>query len=321
MFSSSGCLFCDLLYIIPLITAFYFLRQYIRGGQFKENVRANGKIAVVTGANSGVGRALCEELNKRGAKVYMLCRDEKRAAQAREQLVENGCNDSNLLIQTVDLADFSSIRDVVKILLTEESHIDILINNAGLLGIPQFEKTKDGVEKTWQSNYLGHFLLTELLLSSLEKSSDPRIVNVSSIVHPLADSIDLDYVNNPKNYGRMKAYSRSKLANIMHSRELSTRYPKIKSSSCHPGNINSNILSTSGWIFLKDIFAPIFWFCFKTEMDGAQTPLHLALSQHLKGNGLYYSDCVVVEESEKARFDGDCVKLYEQSRQVVHKWL
>ncbi|CAJ0953073.1 unnamed protein product, partial [Mesorhabditis belari] len=306
---------------MPVCAGLYLLRKWNRGGQFTENVSAIGKVAVVTGGNSGVGKALCELLNKRGAKVYMLCRDEKRAAQAKAKLVEDGCDPQRLIIRKGNLDDFTSIQAVAKTLLAEESRIDILINNAGVLGIPSFEKTVDGFERTWQSNHLGHFLLTELLLKSIKRSSDPRIVNVSSEIHSKGDTIDLDFVNDAKNYARMMIYARSKLANVMYSRELSHRHPRILSSSCHPGNINTNILATSGLIILKQIFAPIFWFCFKTEMDGAQTALYLALSQRLPGNGLYYSDCVVVEEAAIARDRKECEKLYEQSLNAVKEYL
>ncbi|CAJ0574215.1 unnamed protein product, partial [Mesorhabditis spiculigera] len=317
MLPSSGCILCDALYAIPILAGLYFLRKYIRGGQFTENVRADGKIVVVTGANSGVGRGVCEELNKRGAKVYMICRDEGRAAKGRNLMIENGCDPSRLLIRIADLANLASVQKAAKQILSEEKHIDILVNNAGMFGLLKFSKTTDGFEETWQSNYLGHFLLTEMLITALRKAEKPRIVNVSSLLHPYADSVDFRHVNDPKNYGMWMGYARTKLANVMHARWLARKHPKILSNSCHPGCINSSILSTSGWLFLKDILYPFFWYFMKTEMDGAQTALYLALSEKVEGNGLYYSDCAVGSMGSKARDDAACEKLYKESLQAV----
>ncbi|VDL63257.1 unnamed protein product [Nippostrongylus brasiliensis] len=205
-------------------------RKYIRGNRFEEDVRADGKIVAVTGANSGI----------------------------------------------------------------EVHHLDILVCNAGVLRVPTFTKTEDGFEKTWQCNYLGHVLLTELLLPALANSTDGRILNVSSILYEFADSVSLNVVNDPNCYGGMMAYSRSKMAQVMYTKSLAKRMEKqnipVTVTVCHPGNVDTNILRESGYHWVGRLFRPIMWFVLKTEDDGAQMPLFLALSRKLpkQSNGQYF---------------------------------
>ncbi|GMT37747.1 hypothetical protein PFISCL1PPCAC_29044, partial [Pristionchus fissidentatus] len=134
--------------------------RYFKGGQFRESVSAIGKVAVVTGANTGIGLETAKELNLRGAKVYMLCRTEERARDAQEKMEKEGCDKSRLIYVHCDLASKASVRKCAETMLKRESQIDILINNAGLW-MNGYEKTGDGHEMTWQSNHLGPFLLTE----------------------------------------------------------------------------------------------------------------------------------------------------------------
>ncbi|VDK57943.1 unnamed protein product [Cylicostephanus goldi] len=131
----------------------------------EDTIKDEGLVAVVTGANSGVGYEIVKGLNMEKVKVYMLCRDEGRATTARNSLIENiarmrmnlqaGCDANRLIIVKCDLADFNSIRACVKELSMMEDKIDILINNASVIFLPSYQKTVDGHEMTWQSNYLG----------------------------------------------------------------------------------------------------------------------------------------------------------------------
>ncbi|VDM59593.1 unnamed protein product [Angiostrongylus costaricensis] len=200
--------------------------------------------------------------------------------------------------------------------------LDILICNAGVLRVPVFTKTVDGFEKTWQCNYLGHFLLVELLLPLLSKSQDGRIINVSSVLYEYADSVRFDVVNDSKRYGGMIAYSRSKMAQVMYTRHLAKlledRNLPVTAAVCHPGNVDTNILRESGYSWLSVVFRPIVWFILKTENDGAQMPLYLALSEKSqKSNGQYFRDFAVHEVVEKCKQSVACETLYEESRQAV----
>ncbi|KIH68747.1 hypothetical protein ANCDUO_00909 [Ancylostoma duodenale] len=140
----------------------------------------------------------------------------------------------------------------------EVPHLDVLICNAGVLCVPTFTKTVDGFEKTWQCNYLGHFLLCELLVPLVSKSSDGRIINISSMLYEYADSVSSDIVNDPERYGGMMAYNRSKMAQVMYTRHLAKIIEKkrlsVSAMVCHPGNVDSNILKESGYQWVRIVF-------------------------------------------------------------------
>jgi len=302
----------------------YVLRQWIKGKQFTEKVSAKGKVAIVTGANSGIGRQLVRELNLRYVKVYMMCRSMEKGRQTvRELFAQYGCDMTRMVVMEGDLSSFDSIRKFVEEFNKEEEKLDILVNNAGIMFYPKFEKTQDGNEMTWQSNYLGHFLLTELLLPKLENCAEGgRIINVSSKQHYRADKVDMEICNSKKHYERwIKTYARSKLAQVMHVVALTKRIrskdsaSKISANACHPGVVNSDLIKIQLFQnFIKKIFAPILWFVMKTEQDGAQTPLYLALSRKVNGiSGKYFSDCELQTPHPLAQNEEACEIMYNQS--------
>ncbi|PIO74416.1 hypothetical protein TELCIR_03580 [Teladorsagia circumcincta] len=234
-----------------------------------------------------------------------------------------GCDATRLITLRCDMADFSSVRECAAELLKEENKIDILINNAGVMFYPKYEKTVDGHEMTWQSNYLGHFLLTHLLLPALEKAEKARIVIVASKLHLLSKSLDLETIDDAKKYGFIgfAQYNRSKLANVMHARALTRRLHElgihnITANSLHPGLMNSNLyrftpLNMTPFLQLS---APFRWFFLKTDSDGAQTSLYLALSESVDGiSGKYFAECKLAPENTAALNDQACDDLYKYS--------
>ncbi|CAJ0960857.1 unnamed protein product, partial [Mesorhabditis belari] len=296
------------------------LRHYFKGAQFNEKVTAKDKVAVITGANTGIGLEIARELNLRKAKVYMLCRDEKRALDGKATLVRMGCDPTRLIIEQCDLANFESIRNAANAILKAEKSIDILVNNAGVMFYPKYEKTIDGHEMHWQSNHLGPFLLTELLLPALKASPSARIANLSSMLHLQSDRIDVSKIDEKKEFGLLKPYFRSKLANVMHARALTQRLRKegthnVIINSCHPGAVNTEL---NRHFFLANLFKtvgkPFMWFFTKTPRDGAQTPLYLSLSKKVDGiSGKYFSDCAIKSENVLALDENACEDLYNYS--------
>ncbi|VDN31823.1 unnamed protein product [Gongylonema pulchrum] len=230
------------------------IRFYFKGVQFKERVTAKGLVAVVTGCNCGIGKQIVRELNLRGAKVYMLCRNEDRMRHAHIELVKLGCNPERLVPKLVDLASFKTIRAVASEIAKEEDHVDILINNAGVMLYPKFKLTDDGHELVWQTNYLGsffiysgHFLLTELLLPLVRAAPTARIVNVSALAHFYADPIDFQLIDRREGWDPRQSYSKSKLAMVMHAVELTKRLRATDGShvtinSCHPGLCHTRLM-------------------------------------------------------------------------------
>ncbi|CAJ0933239.1 unnamed protein product, partial [Mesorhabditis belari] len=278
---------------------------------------ARGKVAVVTGANTGIGLEIVRELNLRNAKVYMLCRDEKRGQEAKTVLVGMGCDASRLLIERCDLSSFESIRNCVRTLMDYEKTIDILVNNAGIMCYPKYEMTIDGHEMHWQSNYLGHFLLTESLLPAMKTSTAARIVNLSSALHMKSDRIDLSQIDEKKQFGLFKPYYRSKLANVMHARALTQRFREdgtnnVTINSCHPGVVNTEL--SRRFVIARYIARPFMWLFAKTPREGAQTALYLALSKNVYGiSGKYFSDSAIASENPLALDDDACQDLYNYS--------
>ncbi|KAK0410791.1 hypothetical protein QR680_005324 [Steinernema hermaphroditum] len=315
------CCLCGLLWKAPLLG---LLLRYIKGGQFSEPTRADGKVAVVTGASSGIGRRIAEQLNMRGAKVYLMCRNQKKAEEVVDDLVESGCRRERLIVRVMDLADLQSVRSAAHRLRNEEPKIDILVNNAGVFGIAKFEKTVDGFERVWQSNYLGHFLFTDLLIAQLRNSASARIVNVSSMMHQYADTVAEEVVNSAADFGVYQTYNRSKVAMVMHCRSLAKRFAEegvqITANACHPGCVRTGIINGSIFdIFaIRQIIFPMCWFFMKSDLDGAQTPLYVALSHEVEGvTGQYHSDCAELKMGELAKNDAECEKLFEFSRRAV----
>ncbi|RCN45228.1 hypothetical protein ANCCAN_08728 [Ancylostoma caninum] len=237
-------------------------------------------------------------------------------------LLQEGCNPKRLILRFVDLANLESLRKFAKNFTKEVPHLDVLICNAGVLCVPTFTKTVDGFEKTWQCNYLGHFLLCELLLPLISRSSDGRIINVSSMLYEYADSVSSHVVNDPERYGGMMAYNRSKMAQVMYTRHLAKIIEKqrlsVSAMVCHPGNVDSNILKESGYQWVRIVFRPIMWFVLKTVEDGAQMPVFLALSRKLgKSNGQYFREFAVHKVVDKCQDPAACERLYEESRRAV----
>jgi NAD(P)-dependent dehydrogenase (short-subunit alcohol dehydrogenase family) len=305
----------------------FLIRRYIKGAQFTENVKPKGKVALVTGGSSGIGKQIARFMNIRGAKVYILCRSRQRGLDAICDLSSAyGCDSTRLILLEGDLADFSSLRKAVEQFNSKEDHLDFLINNAGIMFYPKFELTKDGHEMTWQSNYLGHFLLTHLLLPKLEAAPSARIVSVSSLMHKYADNVVQETVEARSLYNRFtKTYARSKLAQIMNAaymtKVLRAKNPttKITINSCHPGTVNTNLTHNTPFSFpiIQTVLSPFTWFFLKTDQDGAQTPLYLALSTKIDGiSGKYFSECKEKTPQHPLAYDMDAAEnLYNYSLQ------
>ena len=185
-----------------------------------DKARIDGKVVIITGCNRGIGKATALELAKRGGKIYFACRNEEAALEALNE-IEDLTKNENLYFLHLDLASFESIREFSKRFHEVEGRLDILINNAGAFS--PLQRTSDGIEMNLAVNYLGHFLLTNLLLDLLKASAPSRIVVVSSNIHRVAD-IKKDNINSEKSFpGPFKAYANSKLCSILFMRELSKR--------------------------------------------------------------------------------------------------
>ena len=212
--------------VLGSAAATYLFFDYFNGGQCKSSATMTGKTVLITGCNTGIGKETAKDLSKRGAKVVMACRNLELAEKAAQEVKSVG-GQGQVSVMKLDLASLDSIRAFAKEYNETEDRLDVLINNAGVMWLPEKTHTSDGFETTIGVNHLGHFLLTNLLLEKLRASKPSRIVNVSSRAHIRGkmDLTDLNYATKP--WDAMGAYSQSKLANVLFSRQLAKLLQKV----------------------------------------------------------------------------------------------
>jgi len=251
-----------------------------------------GKTCVVTGANSGIGLATARGLAEKGARVLLLCRDEKKGLQALEGIRRATGNEA-LSLHLVDLARQEQLREAGAAIREACPVIDVLVNNAGTW-ISEYTLTDQGVEKVFAVNHLGPFLLTHLLYPSLRKAEDGRIINVSSDNHYQAEMYFED-LNLSDRYHGLRSYAQSKLANVMFTVEFNRCKPdsQIDVNAVQPGLVHTDIgLKHTSWLHaLAWKVRRSFWKS-KTPEEGAATNIYLATADEARGrSGLYWDEC------------------------------
>ncbi len=277
--------------------------------------RLIGKTAIVTGANSGMGMATARALLDEGATVIMLCRSEKRGKEAYKKLLEDGNSRTYLIL--ADLGDYDSIRNFAKQVKERFDKIDILVNNAGFISLDR-QETKEGLERQFGINHVGHFLLTTELLDMMGEGS--RIVNVASGAHKTG-KIHFDDINLHKGFNVFKAYSQSKLANVLFTRELARRVKDrgITVNCCHPGAVATNIGIDRETGFGKTVTRLLKPF-FQTPEQGAATAIFLATDESVKDiTGEYFYKCKIAKSSKRSKDMELAKRLFEFSEQLVQK--
>ncbi|MCB0991892.1 MAG: SDR family NAD(P)-dependent oxidoreductase [Acidimicrobiales bacterium] len=197
----------------------------------------SGRVAVITGANSGLGLETARALVAKGAHVVMAVRSLERGQEAADD-IKRDVPDAQLEVQQLDLASLESIRAAAAHVVNAHDRIDLLINNAGVMYTPQ-QKTADGFEMQFGTNHLGHFAWTGLLLNRLVGTDGSRVVTVSSVGHKIRSRIDFDDLQSEKSYDRVVAYGRSKLSNLLFTYELQRRLSNAgaptQALAAHPG--------------------------------------------------------------------------------------
>lgn len=257
--------------------------------------RLHGKCIVVTGANSGIGFEATRALANLGARVVLACRNQAAANAAIARI-----EDERALIPTtswrpslsfvpLDLADLASVRACAAKILSDHPHLDVLVNNAGVMALP-YRKTADGFEMQFGTNHLGHFALTGLLLDGLRRSQEARVVTVSSLVHAIG-TIRFEDLQSEQGYSRWRAYGQSKLANLLFAfelhRRLEARGISVRSLACHPGYASTNLQLAGAqmdgasfrvrmWTWLNRLLA-------QSSAMGAAPTIFAAASENAKG--------------------------------------
>lgn len=288
--------------------------------------RLDGKVAIITGANCGIGKYTALDFVRRGARVIIACRDQKKAEQAADDIRRDTTDvegAGHIVVASLDLSSLASVRQCAQHLLRTERSINILVNNAGVCYYPK-AYTKNGFEMHIGVNHLGHFLFTCLLLPRIIRSAPARIVTVSSYKNCLADGVCLNDLHwERRSYSAFDAYSESKLANVLFSVELARRLKGlgVTTYAVHPGLVateaaryaNESFFSGAQWLF-DNVLA----YFIKTPEQGAQTTINCAVSDEVgKETGLYYRDCKKGHPNPLAFNEKLAADLWDRSARLV----
>lgn len=267
------------------------------------------KVALITGANTGIGRVTARELAQKGMHVFVACRSLDKARPVVAEIIAQTGNPKVELLQ-LDLSDFASVRACAAEFLKRDLPLHLLINNGGLAG--SHGLTKSGFELAFGVNHMGHFLLTSLLLDRIKQSAPARIVNVASRAHTRVKGVDFDAARKrTATRTALKEYGVSKLANVLFSAELSRRLEGsgVTTYSLHPG-----VVATDVWRSLPGPLESLVKLFMISVEEGALTTLHCALSDEAgKQTGLYYDKQKPITPSKAAQDRDLARRLWSQS--------
>lgn len=287
-----------------------------------------GKTVIVTGGNSGLGLESVKAFALKGAKVIMACRTVSKGEDARKTIMKF-LPTADIIVMELDLTDLKSIRSFAANYMKNYARLDVLLNNAGIMMVP-YGLTKDGFEKQVGTNHLGHFALTGLLLEVLKNTPNSRVVNVSSMAHStgVMDFNNLLYENG-KDYSSVKAYSRSKLSNLLFTYELQRFFEKNKINTialaAHPGFSETNLMSHLNTKWYYRLIRPLVLRLAQPASLGALPQLRASVDPMAKPNEFYGPNGkrqmsgypVVVQPKPKAFNKEDARKLWEASEKLT----
>lgn len=275
---------------------------------------------LITGSNTGIGKATAVALARFGATIVLTARDPKKGEQARQDVIDRTHNEDVHLLQ----ADFSSLESTRALAGNFKQgfrQLDVLINNAGAM-LSNRRVTEDGLEMTFQVNHLASFLLTGLLLDRLKAAPSARIVNLSSDAHRLLYGglpVNFNDLQSAKWYRGMRAYAQSKLANVLFTRELARRLEgaSVSVNAVHPGAVNTEMASPEDG---RGLFATLFnWTkpLYLSPEDGARTSVYVATAPELEGvTGGYFRKCKQVRLDPLAKNEAAGKRLWEVSEEL-----
>lgn len=282
----------------------------------------DGKTVLITGGNSGIGRATAEALARQGATVVITARDPSKGAAAAEALRKSTGGAVDWM--PLDLSSFRSIERFADEFLRRYRQLQVLVNNAGLI-LSERVDTEDGFEMTFGVNHLGHFQLTRRLLPRLQESAPARIINLSSEAHRAAPGgLDFDDLQTRRGYGAYKAYGRSKLANILFTRTLAKRLAGtgIRVDAVHPGVVLTGFSLDGDARGFVPWFYRLFGWLLKKPGQGADTVIYLATDEALpEVPGGYYIRRKLRQPTRAARDDAAAERLWSVSEDLCDRAL
>ena len=288
----------------------------------------NGKVIIVTGANSGIGYEAAKEFARKGANTILACRSMDKAQTALDQIRQE-IPRAQVEIMQLDLANLASVREFVEAFKSRYDRLDILVNNAGIMWV-EYGKTVDGFERQFGTNHLGHFALTGLLFDLLVNTSGARVVNVSSVGHR-SGTMDFDNLmfEGGEGYGRHRAYGRSKLANLLFTYELQRKFETSGidaiATAAHPGGSSTNLARNVEQLWYFRLLTPLLERMMQGADMGALPTLRAAVDPAASG-GEYYGPGgfmeqqgypVVVQSSDASHNVADARRLWQVSEQLT----
>ncbi|HEY3768672.1 MAG TPA: SDR family oxidoreductase [Candidatus Angelobacter sp.] len=274
----------------------------------------NGKTVVITGATSGIGQVAAEKLAAMGARLVLVARDKSRgeAELVRLRTITPAINHS---IHYADLSLMAEVKRVAAEIAAAEPRIDVLINNAGAL-FGARHVTTDGLELTFATNHMSYFLLTYGLRERLRSSAPARVVNVASDAHK-GQRLNFNDLQSTS-YSGFRVYGRSKLCNILFTRELASRWAGtgVTANSLHPGFVSTRFGDSSGGLLSWGVRAAKM-FAISPE-KGAETIIYLASSPEVSSaTGLYYYKCKPATPTKEAQDSNTAQRLWQESEKIA----
>jgi retinol dehydrogenase 14 len=265
---------------------------------------------MITGANSGIGFIAAREIARMGASVILVCRDTEKGKIALEEIKKETGNQS-IELMIADFSSLDSVRKLAQDFKKTHQNLHVLINNAGLI-MGKRVVTSDGMETTFEVNYLSHFLLTNSLLDVLKNSAPSRIVNTTSDAH-FSGKMDFDDLQEERSYGAMKSYCQSKLAQVLFTHELAEKLKGtgVTSNCVHPGAVRTRWGDEAGALGIGIRLARPFML---SPEKGAETLIFVATSNEIEGvTGKYFTKKRVKDSSKESYSDEEAEKLWEIS--------
>jgi len=306
-------------FYLNLIGAMLVIKEQIlsRPRSLANYPNQSGKTVVITGGGRGIGEHAVKKMVKLGMRVIMGCRSPDIVKKKFEGFTKDENVTGSVEVFHLDLMSLESVRSFAKQVLALDSPVHVLMNNAGIMFGPRKE-TEDGYESQLATNYIGHFLLTHLLLPLLKKSgtreSPARVVNVSSCAHYVGSWLDFSDLHLRKIYSPEKAYGNSKAAQIMFTASLTEMLEEhqspVMSVSLHPGVVHTELYTHVGWV---KMFSWVAWLLMKTPQQGGDTLVHAALDGGITKNTLYMENCRAARVSDFTRNKNNQKKLWDWS--------
>jgi NAD(P)-dependent dehydrogenase (short-subunit alcohol dehydrogenase family) len=292
----------------------------------------DGKLAVVTGANSGIGLETARRLAMANAQVVLACRNATKAAEAVADIRESTPH-ARVVAEPLDLSSLESVQELAALMVTRDQPIDILVNNAGIMAVPTREETKDGFELQFGTNVLGHFALTGRLFPLLRRAAAPRVVTLSSTAARIG-RMDFDDLQSERRYNPWRAYGQSKLADLLFAKELARRSAThgwgLLSAAAHPGSTHTNLQSTgrsAGGKEGKGLIGLVMRFPGVSQLppQGALPTLYAATSPEAENGGYYGPDGfqemnglpAPAHVPKRARRDADAARLWDAASELT----